>query len=374
MRSPEYYMRLAIREGRKGLGRTSPNPPVGAVVVDPGSGRIIAKGFHRRAGAPHAEAEALEKAGEKAKGAHLFVTLEPCTHRGRTPPCTEAILKAGIKKVWVGTRDPNPLARGGKEVLEGKGVEVVCGVLEKECRLLARFFLKSVLKGLPWVILKVAASLDGKVATRTGDSKWITSEEARAHGHRLRDLCDAILVGRNTVEQDDPELTCRLPKGRSPVRVILDSNLSLSPGHKVFQTARKVPTWVFCRKGAERERAEELKRLGVEVFEVKTGEGGLDLEEVLKRLCERGVLSVLVEGGSEVWGSFVDASLVDEVFFYYGWTIIGGTNALCAIRGRGAGRLSEALKVSVLETKRLGTTLLVRGLTERGLEVVEGGA
>ncbi|MBX6422878.1 bifunctional diaminohydroxyphosphoribosylaminopyrimidine deaminase/5-amino-6-(5-phosphoribosylamino)uracil reductase RibD [Thermosulfurimonas sp. F29] len=371
MKDDRFYMREALREGRKGLGRTSPNPPVGAVVVDPETGGIVARGYHRRAGEPHAEVEALRRAGERARGATLYVTLEPCNHHGRTPPCTEAILAAGIRRVVAGTRDPNPKARGGLEYLRSRGLEVRAGVLERECRYLCRFFLKRVLTGVPWVILKVAASLDGRIATRTGDSRWITGEEARRHTHRLRDLCDAILVGKNTVLADDPELTCRIPGGRNPIRIVLDTRLRLSPEFKVFKTAREVPTWIVCGEGADPERERVFKALGVEVIRVPEKAGRVDLGALLEALSKREILSVLVEGGGEVHGAFLDEGLADEIFFFVGPVIIGGKEAPQAVAGKGPARLSQALWLKDLRIKRLGNSLLLHGLSEAGLRILE---
>ncbi len=366
-----FYMREALREGRRGLGRTSPNPPVGAVVVDPRSGRILARGYHRRAGEPHAEALALARAGEKARGATLYVTLEPCHHHGRTPPCTQAIIRSGVRRVVVGTRDPNPRARGGVEFLRERGLEVVCGVLERECRYLTRFFLRRMVSDRPWVILKVAASLDGRIATRTGDSRWITGEEARREGHRLRNICDAILVGKNTVRADDPLLTCRLPRGRNPIRIVLDTRLSLSPDFQIFRTAREVPTWLICGDSAPRDREEIFRRTGTEVIRVREKAGRVDIPSLLRELSRREILSLLVEGGGEIHGSFLEVGVVDEVFFFLGPVIIGGKEAPCAVAGRGAETLSQALWLSDLRVRHLGDSLLLHGLSPEGRRLLE---
>ncbi|RUM86919.1 MAG: bifunctional diaminohydroxyphosphoribosylaminopyrimidine deaminase/5-amino-6-(5-phosphoribosylamino)uracil reductase RibD [Thermodesulfatator sp.] len=367
----EFYMRLALREGRRGLGHTSPNPPVGAVIVDPRKGEVIARGYHRRAGLPHAEVEALRRAGERARGATLYVTLEPCHHYGRTPPCTQAILAAGIRRVVVGTRDPHPQARGGLEYLAQKGLEVRSGVLEKECRYLARFFLRRVLDHRPWVILKVAASLDGRIATRTGDSRWITGEEARRQGHRLRALCDAILVGRRTVELDDPQLTCRLVRGQHPVRIVLDTRLRLSPTHRLFESAQEVPTWLICGEGAPPERETPFRERGVEILRIKEKDGRIDLSALLVELSQRQILSLLVEGGAEVHGAFLDQGLVDEVFFFFGPVILGGREAPQAVAGEGAASLKEALWLSEVKVRRLSGSLLVQGLSPVGARLLE---
>ena len=352
-----YFMRLAVREGRKGLGRTSPNPPVGAVVVK--EGRVVGKGYHHRAGTPHAEVHALREAGEAARGATIYVTLEPCNHFGRTPPCTEAILAAGIRRVVIGCRDPNPKARGGAEYLAERGLEVVTGVLAAECAELCRFFLKGVRTKRPWVLAKAAMSLDGRIATRTGDSKWITSEAARRAGHRLRAIYDAILVGRGTVEADDPALTCRVRGGRDPVRIILDTSLSLPETARVFNLPGKTIVW--AGKDAPEDRESLLKQKGVEVWRLGRGPRGVDLEQGLSRAFEAGILSVLVEGGARVHGSFFDAGLVDEVAFFYGPLIIGGEEAWPAIGGEGVARLSEAKRLCRYRLRRLEGSFLVSG-------------
>ncbi len=352
-----YFMREALKEGRKGLGTTSPNPPVGAVVVQ--GRRIVGRGYHKKAGTPHAEVLALKAAGKAAYGATLYVTLEPCAHYGRTPPCTEAILAAGIKRVVIGCRDPNPKARGGADILRSRGLEVETGVLLAECATLCRFFLKGVKTGLPWVLAKAAMSLDGRIATRSGASKWITSEEARRVGHRLRALCDAILVGRGTVEADDPALTCRMVRGRDPVRIILDSYLRLPEEVKVFNSPGKTIVWT--REDAPRAKEERLAKRGVEVWRLKPAPGGVDLKQGLSKAYEAGLLSILVEGGAAVHGSFFDQGLVDEIAFFYGPLVIGGKEAPSAIEGQGVLTLAEAPKLSSYCIRRLKGSFMVSG-------------
>jgi len=353
----EFFMRLALREGRKGLGRTSPNPPVGAVVVK--DGKVVGKGYHRRAGTPHAEVHALREAGEAARGATIYVTLEPCNHHGRTPPCTEAILSAGIRRVVIGCRDPNPKARGGAEYLASRGLEVETGVLLKECATLCRFFLKVATRKLPWVLSKAAMSLDGRIATRTGDSKWITGEAARRYGHRLRNIYDAILVGKGTVLADDPALTCRLKGGRNPVRIILDTSLSLSPRARVFREEGRAIVW--CGEEAPASKEALFREHGVSVWRLPLREGRVDLEAGLLRAAEEGLLSVLVEGGAKVHGAFFDAGLVDEIAFFYGPLVIGGEEAPAAVGGRGPLKLSEARRVGEFRLRRLEDSFLVEG-------------
>ncbi len=365
----ERFMRLALKEGRKGLGRTSPNPPVGAVVVR--DGEVIGRGYHHQAGTPHAEVHALREAGERARGATIYVTLEPCHHYGRTPPCTKAILEAGIKRVVIGVRDPHPQAQGGGDFLAQRGLEVTYGVLAKECAYLCRFFLKATTTQRPWVIAKAAMSLDGRLATRSGDSKWITGKRARSLGHRLRNLCDAILVGRHTVEADDPELTCRLVKGRDPWRLVLDTNLRLDPDYRLFHLPSLAPTILIAGEGAPPEKVSLFEKKGVRVWLLpRDPRGGIALPPLLKRLVEEGLLSLLVEGGARVHGRFFDDRLVDEIYFFYGPLIIGGEEAPCAIGGKGPFKLSEAHRLLEFKTRRLGPDLLLHGLLTSPLSLV----
>ncbi len=355
----KHFMRVALKEGYKGLGRTSPNPPVGAVIVK--NDKIVGKGYHHRAGTPHAEINALKEAGEDARGATLYVTLEPCNHYGRTPPCTKAILEAGIRRVVIGCRDPHPLAQGGAEFLKSQGVYVTSGVLEEECIDLCRFFLKATKTDLPWVIAKIAMSLDGAIATRTGDSKWITGEEARRYGHRLRNIVDAILVGRRTVQLDDPSLNCRLRGGRDPARIILDTHLCLDLKYKIFNLCSKAPTIVVCGKRASLDREKAFKDKGITVWRLPEENQRVCLLSLLKRLKNEGYLSLLVEGGAEVHGTFFDKGLVDEIYFFYGPVIIGGREAKRPILGQGIDQLRKALRPYKISMRRLKDSFLLHG-------------
>ena len=364
------FMRMALRLARKGLGRTSPNPAVGAVVVR--DGVVVGRGYHQKAGGPHAEANALEDAGERARGGTLYVTLEPCNHQGRTPPCTEAVLRAGIRRVVIGVRDPNPRVKGGgADFLRAEGLVVDTGCLELEARKLIAPFVKHTTTGLPWIRTKVAASLDGKIATHTGESRWITGEKARAFGHMLRDISCAIMVGRGTVEHDDPSLTCRLKKkgSRDPIRVILDSSLSLPPWHKVFTQASSATTMVFCDASrVNRRKKAMLEDLGVQIIEIEsTGKGVLPLKTVLKTLGRMGIQSVLVEGGAGLHGSFFDENLVDEAFFFYAPNVIGGAHALASIGGGGVDSPTKAHPLYHIDVKRLGPDLMVHGFLDKGI-------
>ena len=372
------FMRRAIRLAMRGLGATRPNPAVGAVVVK--DGRIVGEGWHRRAGTPHAEVHALEAAGEDARGGTIYVTLEPCNHTGRTPPCTRAILDAGIERVVVGTRDPNPRVQGGGvEFLRSRGLDVRLGCLQQECRRIVAPFAKHFKTGMPWVVSKVAMSLDGKTATRTGHSQWITGLRAREWGHRMRHRCDAILVGKGTVLADDPSLTCRIKgkRGRDPLRIVLDSTLSIPVESTVLKESRvalsdwlsdptlpHAPTLVAGVEGAPPPgRRAALEAAGASVL-LLPGDGSrmVDVHALLEELGRMGIQSVLVEGGATVHGSFWDMGLVDEALFFYGPVVIGGTGARPGIAGRGAATLDTAPRLKAPRRIGLGEDLLVQGL------------
>jgi diaminohydroxyphosphoribosylaminopyrimidine deaminase/5-amino-6-(5-phosphoribosylamino)uracil reductase len=352
----EFFMRLALREAEKGLGRTSPNPAVGAVLVR--NGRVVARGFHARAGAPHAEVVALREAGARARGADLYTTLEPCDHYGRTPPCSVAIVEAGVRRVVVGARDPNPLVNGkGIARLRRAGIEVVAGVLEEECGALNAHWARFITSGRPFVTLKAAVTLDGKIATRTGDARWVTGPEARAWVHRLRDRVDAVLVGSGTALADDPELTARLPggRGRDPLRVVLDSDLDLPGRLRLFRPGSPAPTVV-----AHASRKARRLGPGVELLACRRGPGGVDLEDLLTRLAARGVTHLLVEGGARVAAAFLARGLVDRVAVFVAPKIVGG-DGLSWIAGPGVARMADAVALRDVRVERLGDDVLVTG-------------
>ena len=359
------YMRRALRLGEKGLGYTTPNPAVGAVVAR--QGMILGEGWHQKAGTPHAEVHALRAAGDAAKGADMYVTLEPCNHTGRTPPCTHAILQAGIRRVVIGTLDPNPkVAGGGTEFLQDKGIEVETGCLRDKCRLLIAPFAKHMLTGMPWVRSKVACSLDGRIATRTGHSKWITNQQARRSGHRLREISDAILVGKGTIVADDPQLTCRKGKKtvKDPIRVVLDSELNVDPTSRICRLKSSAPTVII---GVEAKSTDEqrkaLEASGTKVwFTPPDGQGRVNIKDVLRMLGDFGAQSILVEGGATVHGAFWDRAFVDEAFFYYAPMVIGGKDARPAIGGSGAVDVERATRLSKVQHRKLGDNWLVRGL------------
>ncbi|MBI5529407.1 MAG: bifunctional diaminohydroxyphosphoribosylaminopyrimidine deaminase/5-amino-6-(5-phosphoribosylamino)uracil reductase RibD [Deltaproteobacteria bacterium] len=348
-------MMEALSLARRGVGLTSPNPAVGALVVR--HGRVVGRGWHRRAGTPHAEFVAIEEAGEAARGADLYCTLEPCNHSGRTGPCTERIIDAGIRRVFFGCRDPNPRVKGGGALrLSRAGIKLNAGILEAECSDLNRAFLKWAKTGLPWITIKAAASLDGKIATRTGDSKWISSERSRLIGHRLRFEADAILVGAGTVLHDNPLLTVRIPgaaRKKPPLRVVLDWRLDVGPGAKMYRD-KTGPVAVFASKNPPEARAAELRAHGVEIVRVPGRGNGADLKRLLVILGERDVTHLLVEGGSGVHGAFVDQGFFDEIHLFVAPMLLGGAGARPFVGGEGVGTVRAARRLVVRSFERVG--------------------
>ena len=358
------FMRLALRLAEKGRGLTNPNPMVGAVVVK--KGEIVGRGFHQRAGQAHAEILALQEAGEKARGATLYLNLEPCAHFGRTPPCTEAILKAGIKRVVAGMIDPNPLVSGrGILRLRDAGVKVEIGLLAEECRQLNAPFIKYITTGKPLITLKVATSMDGKVATNLGEARWISSGESRKYVHKIRHNADAVMVGIGTVLQDDPLLTVRLPylkNPRQPLRVVVDSKLRIPLKSQIVKTAGHYPTLVATTNSAPLAQIKKLEKAKVEVLTVaKDRQGRVSLNALLEKLAKRGILSVLLEGGPTLNASALQGKLVDHLLFFIAPKLIGGEKAPGAIGGEGINRLKDAIPVKNLRVRKLGSDLLLQG-------------
>ncbi|HIU63869.1 MAG TPA: bifunctional diaminohydroxyphosphoribosylaminopyrimidine deaminase/5-amino-6-(5-phosphoribosylamino)uracil reductase RibD [Candidatus Avacidaminococcus intestinavium] len=361
----EDWMKRALTLAERAKGQTSPNPLVGAVIVD-SDGNLISEGYHHRAGEDHAEVVALKTAGTRARGATLYVTLEPCSHYGRTPPCAKAIVKAGIKRVVVATLDPNPLVSGkGVAILTAANISVTLNVLQEEATKLNEVFFHWITQQRPFIALKYAMTLDGKIATASGDSKWITGEQARAYGHYLRSIYDAILVGKGTVLADDPSLTVRLIKGRNPIRIVLDTHLSI-PLTATLLNDGLAPTWIVCSANAALEKMSCLqKKVGVEVITVPLTNGQLSIAALMKELAKRNVTSVLVEGGSLVHGSFCDAALVEKVYAFIAPKIIGGLNAKTAIGGTGCATIQAGLTFKELTQEKLGCDYLFTGRVER---------
>jgi diaminohydroxyphosphoribosylaminopyrimidine deaminase/5-amino-6-(5-phosphoribosylamino)uracil reductase len=365
------FMRLALRLARKGLGKTSPNPMVGAVVVR--GNVVVGRGYHHRAGEPHAEILALRQAGKRARGATLYLNLEPCDHFGRTPPCTRGIMDAGINRVVAGMKDPNPLVSGrGIRRLRRAGVQVDVGILKKECQELNAPFGKYVTSKTPFVTLKAAASLDGKVATRSGDSRWISSEVSRNYVHRLRQAVDAVMVGIGTVLKDDPLLTVRLPGGKrshQPLRVIVDSRLRIPLHSQLVRTAGQHPTLVATTRAASSSRMQRLARTNVEVSIIaKDARGHVSLKGLMKELALRGVVSVLVEGGSTLNASALRERVVDRLLFFLAPKIIGGQQAPGILGGEGILRIKEAKPVKIIKIRRIGPDVLIEGTLENKRE------
>jgi diaminohydroxyphosphoribosylaminopyrimidine deaminase/5-amino-6-(5-phosphoribosylamino)uracil reductase len=347
--------RLAI----KAAGRTSPNPMVGAVLVR--GGRIIATGYHKAAGTDHAEIVALKRAGKMARGATLYINLEPCSHFGRTPPCSRALIRAGVKSVIAGMRDPNPLVSGrGFRDLRRAGVAVYTGLLEEECRALNEAFIKLVSKGLPFVILKLAASLDGKIATLTGDSQWISGEESRRLVHRLRNQVDAVLVGSGTVIADNPQLTCRVAGGRNPRRVVLDRRLRVSSAARLFHLPDPEKTLVLTGRRAGAPHVRALQAGGATVSRLVERNGRIPWSAILKELARRGIQSVMIEGGAATAAAALREKAVDKILFFYAPKLIGG-DGRAMIGELGTRAVRQALQVRRLECAKSGDDVIVSG-------------
>jgi diaminohydroxyphosphoribosylaminopyrimidine deaminase/5-amino-6-(5-phosphoribosylamino)uracil reductase len=361
----ERYMRRALGLARQGLGGVEPNPMVGAVLVR--GDRIVGEGWHARFGGPHAEVVALQSAGQAAADAELFVTLEPCCHHGKTPPCTDAILAAGIRRVVAAVADPFPKVAGrGEAILREAGLEVKVGCLETDARRLNAAFFKRQLTGLPLVIAKWAMTLDGCLATAAGDSRWISSEESRRRVHEVRRIADAVLVGSGTARTDQPRLTVRhvelLPGRGQPARVVLDGGLSIDPLREPAASARETPVLVYTTDAglaAGADRAARLRQAGCEVMAVAK-EGGVSPRAVLEDLGRRGMSRVLVEGGARIFGSFLAAGLVDRVMVFIAPRLLAGRGLPPAI-GPDGRTLQEALELKDMEVERVGTDVLVQG-------------
>lgn len=358
-------MRRAIELAKKGEGFTNPNPMVGCVVVK--DGKIISEDYHHRYGEYHAERNALLKCTTDTTGAELYVTLEPCCHYGKTPPCTDIIIEKGIGKVYVGSSDPNPLVDGGgNRILREHGIEVTEHVLEKECDAINEIFLHYIKNKNPFVAMKYAMTLDGKIAAHTGDSKWITSEEARAHVHLLRKKYAGIMAGIGTVMADNPMLNCRICEGADPVRVICDSSLKIAPDSNIVSTAHEIPVIIACAKDASEEKEKILQEKGVQVVRVqRTDEGRLDLKELMKYLGrEKKIDSVLLEGGGTLNASALTQGVVNKVYAYIAPKLIGGALSKSPIEGEGIDLMKDAVNLKNKEIINLGNDICISGNIE----------
>ena len=359
------YMQRAIELARRGEGWVNPNPLVGAVIVK--DGRVIAEGWHHKYGELHAERDALRALKEPAEGATIYVTLEPCCHYGKQPPCTLAIMEHGISRVVIGSRDPNPLVAGkGVRMLREHGITVVEDFMQEECDALNPVFFHYITTGRPYVKMKYAMTADGKIATKTGASKWITSEEARELVHDWRNACRGIMAGIGTVLADDPLLNCRRPGGRDPVRIICDSRLRIPEDSQICRTAQKYETIVACalsedadrRPEEMRAKAERLRQQGVEVWSVPAQDGSVDLKELVKRLGKRGIDSILLEGGGTLNESALRAGIVQEVNAFVAPKIFGG-KARSPVEGTGVEVPQEALQMEMKQVRQVGKDLLI---------------
>ena len=359
-------MKMALELAEQGRGWTSPNPMVGAIVVK--DGKVVGKGFHRVAGGLHAEIHALNDAGDKATGATLYVSLEPCNHTGRTPPCTEAILRSSIKRVVAGMKDPNPrVTGGGLAFLKSQGLEVSFGVCEDMCRRLNEVFIKYVTTSLPFVILKCAATLDGRIATRTGDSKWITNPLSRKFVHELRHAVDAVMVGVGTVLKDNPQLTTRLEdrKGSDPMRIVLDTHLSIHPNAKLLHLASDSDTTIIIGESVPAEKRRMLESPGVSFLPVKDDVGQIDLKALVKKLGPMGITSLLIEGGSRVNGSALMAGIVDKICMFYAPKICGG-NGIPICTGPGVEHMEQCMGLEGISVHRFEDDVMIEGYTSKG--------
>jgi diaminohydroxyphosphoribosylaminopyrimidine deaminase/5-amino-6-(5-phosphoribosylamino)uracil reductase len=355
------YMKRALALARKGIGRTAPNPAVGCVIVKDGA--VVGEGWHRKAGTPHAEIHALEMAGAGARGADVYVTLEPCCHTGATPPCSEALIKSGVKRVVAGMHDPNPRVNGGGlAALKKAGIATSSGLLEEACRAINLPFCKHVTTGLPYVTYKCAMTLDGKIASSTGESRWISCEESRRYVHRMRSRCDAVMVGVDTVIADNPQLTVRHVRGRNPLRVIVDSHLRTPESVTVLSGQLPSRTIIATTESDPRVHLRYLNH-GATVLVCQSREGRVSMEDLLQRLGGMGIQSILLEGGSRLAGTMLQQGLIDECVFFYAPKVIGSDGfspfAITSIND-----MAQALAFTNLEVRRIGSDIIVSARPE----------
>ncbi|MEN8262371.1 MAG: bifunctional diaminohydroxyphosphoribosylaminopyrimidine deaminase/5-amino-6-(5-phosphoribosylamino)uracil reductase RibD [Nitrospirota bacterium] len=356
----KFFMQKTLELAAKGKGRTSPNPAVGALVVK--NGKIIAKGYHKKAGTPHAEIVALKKAGAQSRGATLFVNLEPCCHTDkRTPPCTKAIIKAGIKKVVTAMIDPNPNVAGmGIRELRRAGIKTEIGAMKAEAKKLNEAFIKFITKKEPFVFMKIAQTIDGKIATAKGNSKWITGTLSREYVHRLRNEADALLVGIGTVIADNPSLDCRVKDGINPFRIIIDSSLRIPLNAKLLKH-KDNRTIIAATEKAGPKKIEQLTSLGVKVLTIKSREGKVDLKKLMKELGKLGITSVMIEGGSTINASALSSKIVDKVLVFIAPKIIGGADSIPSIGGKSPALLKSAYQLKKIRTLSFGDDILIEG-------------
>ena len=355
-----HFMQMALGLAEKGRGAVAPNPMVGAIIVK--DGRIIGSGYHEKFGEGHAEVNAFRSATEAVAGATIYVTLEPCSHYGKTPPCSDKIIEKRIGRVVIAALDPNPLVSGrGVKKLQDAGIEVVTGVLAEESSRLNEIFMKYIVKKEPFVIMKAAMSLDGKIATRTGESQWITGPAARERVHQLRSALTGIMVGVQTVIMDDPQLTSRIPGGKNPLRIIVDSTLRIPLEAKVLQNQDVAKTLIATTERADRNKAALLEAAGIEILTVPAKDGRTDLKALMSALGERGIDSILLEGGATLNFSALEADIVDKVQVYIAPKLIGGETAKTPVGGDGIEKLCQAFSVIELKASTVGEDILLEG-------------
>ena len=360
------YMKMALELAKKGRGRTNPNPMVGAVIVK--EGRIIGQGYHERCGEGHAEVNAFASCTEDPAGADMYVTLEPCSHYGKTPPCADLVIKKKIKKVYIGSLDPNPLVAGrGVRKLEEAGIEVESGILDDEVRKLNEIFMHYIKDKNPFVLLKFAMSLDGKIATGTGQSQWISCEKSREQVHLLRNQYMAIMVGIGTVLADDPSLTCRMDGGRNPIRIIADSHLKIPLDAKVLKDQAEAKTIIVTADGNE-ERKAALEQMGIEVLRCKGTDGEVDINVLMSILGKRGIDSVLVEGGGILNDAVLRSGEADKVMCFVAPMLIGGKDAKGPVLGRGFAALNDALRLDDFAAEMIGSDICISGRVRKCLQ------
>ena len=354
-------MRMALDLALKAKGETSPNPLVGAVVVK--NERIIAKGFHSKAGMPHAELLVLKNAGKKAIGGRLYVTLEPCSHYGRTAPCVNEIIKSKIKDVIIGMRDPNPVNNGrGIQMLRKHGIKVKVGVLEKELKKINEPFIKYITKALPFITVKLAQSLDGKIATRTGDSNWITSKASREYSRMKRRFHDGIMVGVNTLMKDDPFLNSKPKSNKFPIKIIVDSKLKTPLNARILSKRSPAPVIIAVSSRLNNEnKIKKLESSKIKILFVKERKQRLDLRDLLKKLVKLEITNILVEGGGKLIGSFFDARLVDKALFFIAPKIIGGEDSVNSVGGKGIKKINSSVKLRNMNIQRFDKDILIEG-------------
>jgi len=358
----KYFMKMALALAIKGQGFVSPNPMVGAVIVK--DGKVVGKGYHKAVGEAHAEINAINDAQTLARGATLYVTLEPCNHTGQTPPCTVKIVEAGIRHVIVAMSDPNPdVAGGGVGYIKNHGINVTLGVCENEAKKLNEAYIKYVTIKRPFVVIKCAATLDGRIATKTGDSRWVSGDESRIYVHILRHTVDSIMVGINTVKQDDPALTVRLNdmKGLDPARIILDTNLTIFEEAKVLRPNSNSDTIIITGDSVSEDKKVAIEALSVKLVQSPVKDGMIDLDQLMDRLGSLGITSLLIEGGGSVIASALKAGIVDKVIFFYAPKILGGDDGVPICKGSGPALMDGCIPVKDIHVRRFDDDIMIEG-------------